>query len=113
HARLRAALPDARWHVAAHDLAQARAATREAAPRSWNPLRRRTDGLAEPADPSRPVQLLWANMGLHAEAAPHRVLEQWRDLLAPGGFLLMSCLGPDSLSELQAVYAQMGWPQPS
>lgn len=113
HARLRAALPDARWHVASHDLARARAATREEAPRSWNPLRRRSDALAEPPDPARPVQLLWANMGLHAEAAPHRALEQWRELLAPGGFLLLSCLGPDSLLELRAVYAQMGWPLPA
>jgi malonyl-CoA O-methyltransferase len=110
HARVRAALPDASCQVWSHDLAQAQALTREPAARSWNPLRRVRDFVPEVADAARPVQLLWANMGLHAEASPQALLARWHAHLAPGGFLLMSCLGPDSLAELRAVYAHMGWP---
>jgi malonyl-CoA O-methyltransferase len=41
------------------------------------------------------------------------LLSRWREHLAPGGFLLMSCLGPDSLAELRAVHAAEGWPAPT
>lgn len=111
HARVRAALPDAACQVWSHDLAQALKATREPAARSpWNPWRRARDVEPDAADTARPVPLLWANMGLHAESSPQALLARWHAHLAPGGFLLMSCLGPDSLAELRAVYAQLGWP---
>jgi malonyl-CoA O-methyltransferase len=110
HARVRAALPDARCQVFSHDLTHAVHATREAAARSWNPLRRPRDFLPGQADPEQPVGLLWANMGLHTEPSPQALLAQWHRHLAPGGFLLMSCLGPDSLSELREVYLRSGWP---
>jgi malonyl-CoA O-methyltransferase len=113
HARVRAALPDAACQVWSHDLVRSRELTREGAARSWNPLRRVRDFVPEAADVARPVQLLWANMGLHTVAAPQTLLARWRDHLAPGGFLLMSCMGPDSLAELRAVYAAEGWPTPT
>lgn len=113
HARVRTALPDAACQVWSHDTGQAQAMTRETAARSWNPLRRERDRVPAPADPRQPVQLLWANMQLHAESAPQGLLARWHTHLASGGFLLFSCLGPDSLAELRAVHERMGWPVPS
>ncbi len=112
HARLREALPGAEWQVWSRDMARALAATREAAPRSWNPLRPRW---LEPgaADPRRPVQMLWANMGLHAEPQPQRLIGRWHSHIATGGFLMFACLGPDSLHELREVWAAEGWPAPT
>lgn len=112
HARLRAALPQAECQVWSHDLAGTLAATREPAPRSWNPLRRSRWVEALTADPQRPVQMLWANMGLHAEPQPQRLIARWHSHIATGGFLMFACLGPDSLRELRAVWAAEGWPAP-
>ncbi|MGV3499288.1 MAG: hypothetical protein ACO1OR_10740 [Hydrogenophaga sp.] len=81
HARVRAALPDAACRVWSHDLVRSRELTREGAARSWNPLRRARDFEPEAADVARPVQLLWANMGLHTVAAPQTLLARWRDHL--------------------------------
>jgi malonyl-CoA O-methyltransferase len=33
--------------------------------------------------------------------------------LAVDGFLMFSCLGPDTLRELRALYAALGWPPPA
>lgn len=68
---------------------------------------------AGPGGPAwQPVQLLWANMMLHAVADPPAVLARWHDLLAVDGFLMFACLGPDTLRELRALYARQGWPAP-
>lgn len=56
------------------------------------------------------VDMVWANMVVHALADPAQLLLQWQEALAPGGFLMFSCLGPDSLQELRALYEQLGWP---
>lgn len=58
------------------------------------------------------VQMVWANMLLHQVADPQALLAQWHRALAVDGFLMFSCLGPDSLRELRAVHAHMGWPAP-
>ena len=63
--------------------------------------------------PDTPVQMLWANMQLHAEPTPEARLAQWHSLLAVDGFLMFSCLGPDSLLELRRVYQDLGWPMPA
>ncbi|MGI9132904.1 MAG: biotin synthase [Rhodoferax sp.] len=65
------------------------------------------------AKPPQPVQMLWANMALHMEADPQAVLAQWHELLASDGFVMFSCLGPDTLRELRAAYAAQGWPPAS
>jgi malonyl-CoA O-methyltransferase len=62
---------------------------------------------------SQPVQMLWANMGLHLQAQPQVLLAQWHQALEVGGFLMFSCLGPDTLKELRALYAALGWPPPA
>ncbi|AGX86188.1 class I SAM-dependent methyltransferase [Candidatus Symbiobacter mobilis] len=59
------------------------------------------------------VDMIWANMALHGEADPRVLLATWRDALAPGGFLMFSCLGPDTLSTLRALHAERGWPPPA
>jgi malonyl-CoA O-methyltransferase len=78
-------------------------------PRRW--LAAGTSVLAEP--PAAGAQMLWANMALHASAAPQTLLANWHRALAVDGFLMFSCLGPDTLRELRAVYQVMGWPVPT
>lgn len=56
------------------------------------------------------VQMLWANMALHMVADPQELMAQWHRALAVDGYLMFSCLGPDTAKELRAVYADMGWP---
>ena len=59
------------------------------------------------------MQMIWANMALHLSDDPQALLKQWHQALAVDGFLMFSCLGPDTLRELRDVYAQQGWPPPS
>ena len=100
--------PDAAW-VARHQAAQP-------APRWWSPQR----WLAAPAPVLTPddelpatAQLVWANMMLHAVVDPPSLFEQWQRLLRVDGFVMFSCLGPGTLRELRALYAQVGWPAPT
>ena len=58
------------------------------------------------------VQMLWANMALHMAADPQALIAQWHRAIGVDGFLMFSCLGPDTLRELHAVYADLGWPAP-
>lgn len=57
--------------------------------------------------------MVWANMALHSSADPQDLLATWHRLLAPQGFLMFSCLGPDTLAELRPLYAALGWPPPA
>lgn len=59
------------------------------------------------------AQMLWANMALHLDPEPLALLRHWREQLQVGGFLMLSCLGPDSLIELRRVFSMEGWPAPS
>lgn len=59
--------------------------------------------------PPQPAQMVWANMGLHMQARPQDCMAQWQAALAPEGFVMFSCLGPDTLRSLKNVYTQMGW----
>jgi malonyl-CoA O-methyltransferase len=63
--------------------------------------------------PSEPVQMLWANMALHMDADPEALIQRWHAALQVDGFLMFSCLGPDTLRELRPLYASLGWPAPS
>lgn len=56
------------------------------------------------------VQMLWANMALHMVSDPQALMAQWHRALAVDGYLMFSCLGPDTAKELRTVYADMGWP---
>lgn len=61
----------------------------------------------------QPAQMLWANMCLHMVADPQALMAQWHRALQVDGFLMFSCLGPDTLTELRALYPSLGWPAPS
>lgn len=63
--------------------------------------------------PEGGVQMAWANMLLHQVAEPQVLIGQWHRALAVDGFLMFSCLGPDTLRELRAVHLNMGWPAPA
>jgi malonyl-CoA O-methyltransferase len=62
--------------------------------------------LGLPADGG--VQLVWANMLLHSQADPLALMAQWQRALSVDGFLMFSCLGPDTVRELRALYAELG-----
>ncbi|MCW7537421.1 biotin synthase [Aquabacterium sp. A7-Y] len=55
------------------------------------------------------AELLWANMMLHWAPDPPAQLARWQRALAVDGFLMFSCLGPDTLRELRTVYERHGW----
>ncbi len=57
-------------------------------------------------------QMLWSNMALHMAAEPQALIARWHRALAVDGYLMFSCLGPDTLRELHALYADLGWPAP-
>ena len=78
----------------------------------WKP-ERWLGGRTHSVAPTSPVQMLWANMALHMEADPEALIQRWHAALEVDGFLMFSCLGPDTLRELRAVYDRMGWPAPS
>lgn len=59
------------------------------------------------------ANMVWANMALHLSVEPQALLQQWYQALAVDGFLMFSCLGPDTLQELHAIYQQKGWTPPS
>jgi len=76
-------------------------------PRRWRKdsveVRRESDELGEPA------QLLWSNMALHAVRDPPSLIDRWQKSLSADGFVMFSGLGPDTLRELRAIYARLGW----
>ena len=110
HALLAARYPKARCFVhetATHCEQHARQALTKS---RWNPANWGSGGLqfGRPEDAS--VQMLWANMALHSAADPQALITQWHRALDVDGYLMFSCLGPDTLQELHAVYAALGWP---
>lgn len=56
------------------------------------------------------VDMLWANMALHEAADPQNLLASWHRALRVNGFLMFSCLGPDTAIELRSLYQELGWP---
>lgn len=113
HRKVREWLPQARCLVSAVHLPQALEATREPSKAFWNPSQWVRNRQVVAAAPDAVVGMLWANMALHFEALPQTLLRQWCSHIAIDGFLMFSCLGPDSLRELRQVYRQAGWPDPA
>jgi malonyl-CoA O-methyltransferase len=52
-------------------------------------------------------------MALHTISDLPGALAQWQASVAVGGFVMFSCLGPDSLVELRPLYAKAGWGRPA
>jgi malonyl-CoA O-methyltransferase len=75
----------------------------------------RLTGQSAPAEASATpptAELLWANMMLHWVDDLPALLPRWHAALEVDGFLMFSCFGPDTLKELRAVYAELGWGAP-
>jgi len=49
------------------------------------------------------VDLVWSNMALHWLTEPMAAFREFRRVLAPGGLVMFSTLGPDTLKELRAT----------
>lgn len=79
----------------------------------WTAQRWRQSSAQVVSHVQQPVQMLWANMCLHMVADPQALMAQWHSALQVDGFLMFSCLGPDSLKELRGLYQALGWPAPS
>lgn len=113
HAAVAGAYPDAQcWVVEANERCQ-HAVLHALRPPWWRRAQRRAVAAQSGVPPPSGVDMLWANMALHAAADPHGLLEQWSRMLAPDGFLMFSCLGPDTLVELRSLYRAQGWPPPA
>ena len=111
HALVAARYPKSERFVPAARTDTAQAAMKKIAPGLWSRL---TGPAMRVGDvPAGRAQMLWANMLLHTAGDPQALLAQWRDALAVDGFLMFSCLGPDTLRELRALYASLGWPPPA
>ena len=80
-------------------------------PHWWQPWKNHPQVLAQP-NPGQ-ANMLWSNMALHAHPDPQTLLRQWHAALSVDGFLMFSCLGPDSLREVREMYRQQGWPAPT
>ncbi len=112
-----AALLDIAYPTARRIVVEPTPALRERAvsagrPRWWPLGRRAPQVLEAEAVPAGSVQLVWANMTLHAARDPLAVLAQWQRALAVGGFVMFSCFGPDTARELRALYQRLGWASP-
>jgi malonyl-CoA O-methyltransferase len=112
HAVLAKRYPQAQCFVQESTPAQADMARQVWAQAWWKPLRWLGGG-TQFATPSQPVEMLWANMVLHMDADPQALIQRWHGALAVDGFLMFSCLGPDTLRELRPLYTALGWPPPS
>lgn len=81
--------------------------------RWWNPARWTGSSTRIEPPPVGGVNMVWANMALHMAADPQALISAWHQALAVDGFVMFSCLGPDTLRELRQIYAHQGWPAPS
>ena len=113
HALLTARYPEATCYVVEAHAEQAQLALKSVAKPWWTPARWKAGASVVGLPPDSSVQMLWANMLLHTAADPQALMAQWHRALAVDGFLMFSCLGPDTALELRAVYEAMGWPTPS
>jgi malonyl-CoA O-methyltransferase len=113
HQALRMRYPKAAlWQVVQHGEEAARL-NALGTPAWWQPARWTGPRVQRGLPPDGGVQMVWANMLLHQVADPQALIGQWHRALAVDGFLMFSCLGPDSLRELRELHARMRWPAPA
>jgi len=110
HARLAAAFPNSTCFIVEALAERAQKAMKSIAKPWWKPSLRQAASPRLEAPPPASVDMLWANMGLHESADPQALLAAWHQALKVDGFLMFSCLGPDTARELRALYARLGWP---
>jgi malonyl-CoA O-methyltransferase len=113
HQALRLHYPKAAlWQVCAQPQ-EAQRLLAQTTPAWWRPRRWSAPAVHQGLPPEAGVQMVWANMLLHQVADPQALIGQWHRALAVDGFLMFSCLGPDTLRELRALHARLGWPAPA
>lgn len=110
HAALAARFPDSTCFVDEVQPRHAAVALEKIAKPWWSPRRLNTARARFEPPAAGTADMLWANMGLHESADPAELLIRWHAALKVNGFLMFSCLGPDTARELHEVYARMGWP---
>ncbi|HSO44217.1 MAG TPA: biotin synthase [Rhodoferax sp.] len=113
HALLQQRYPKAACTLVETSEARAQHVARTVAPPWWQAQRWLHAKPQVVTQVTQPAQMLWANMSLHLTDQPQALLQQWHQALAVDGFLMFSCLGPDTLKELRALYRTLGWPAPS
>ena len=112
HALLRQRFADARCQIF-ESAEHLRPVAQEAlSPPWWSPNRWAAGRIQFGAPERGSVQMLWANMALHMAADPGALIAAWHRAISVDGYLMFSCLGPDTLRELRALYAERGWPPP-
>ncbi len=109
HTQVSGKYPAAACYV--HESAPERVAQAQAhfGVRWWHARRWMGPDVHVQAPPDAAVQMLWSNMVLHTSARPDLLLQSWHKALEVKGFLMFSCLGPDTVRELRALYAALGW----
>lgn len=114
HAALRDRLADAPvWQVVAQPN-EALALKAQHTPPWWQGLlTRQRHPVQQGVPPAGAVGMVWANMLLHHAPEPLSLMSQWHQALHTDGFLMFSCLGPDTLKEVRQVHRLMGWPEPA
>ena len=114
HAELAGRYARAQCFAVESQPAQARQARLALAAPWWTTLRQLLPGgspsLRFDAPDAGSLNMLWANMALHESADPQALLAQWHRLLAVDGFVMFSCLGPDTAREVREIYEALGWP---
>jgi malonyl-CoA O-methyltransferase len=110
HAQLAATYPDAECFVVEAQAERRDIAIEKIVKPWWNPRRWLAAAVRFEAPLPGSADMLWANMALHESADPQALLARWHQALKVDGFLMFSCLGPDTAKELREVYAQLGWP---
>lgn len=113
HRQLQARLSGARDWVYESVPTHAQQTADRLTPPWWSGSRWRWGRVGVFSDATPKVDMLWSNMGLHTDPSPVQTLRRWRDALKVDGFLMFSCLGPDTLTELGDVYRELSWPAPS
>ena len=113
HAALAQRYPDASSFVAEFQADRVRFATSAINKPWWHPSRWRAAQTQFQVPTDGAVQMLWSNMALHMTGEPQALMAQWHSALAVDGFLMFSCLGPDTLQELRQLYLSLGWPAPA
>ena len=110
HRQLASKYPNSSCFVAETTVERTQKAIKSIAKSRWNPA---SWGRAETRfeqPPSASLDMLWANMALHEASDPQALLALWHQALRRDGFLMFSCLGPDTAIELREVYKELGWP---
>jgi malonyl-CoA O-methyltransferase len=110
HQKLTEKYPKSACFVAEAQLIHAQAAIQKIAKRWWQPAGWFRPSARFETPPATSVDMLWANMALHEAADPQALVSQWHSLLKAAGFLMFSCLGPDTAIELRELYQELGWP---